>query len=105
MRVFAVLLFTLVTVSSMSCQNYMEPTESRRTVGEFTDDIAIHMWVKNKLLQAPEISGLRVNVEVDKGVVTLLGNVKTKEARALAGSLAREVPGVQRVNNQLVVYP
>lgn len=104
MRAVLVLLFSSALLFSTSCQNYMEPTEARRTVGEFTDDVAIHMRLKNKLLQASAITGLRINVEVNKGVVVLLGNVKTKEERALAGSLAREVPGVKKVDNRLVVY-
>ena len=105
MRLFVVLLFTLATLSSTSCQNYIEPTEARRTVGEFTDDVAIHMRLKNKLLRASAMTGLRINVEVNKGVVILLGNVKTKEEKLLAGSIARDVPGVKKVENRLAVYP
>lgn len=44
-----------------------------------------------------------VNVRVGYGVVTLTGVVSTAQDRRMAGKIAGNVDGVQRVSNQLVV--
>lgn len=51
-----------------------------------------------------QIYGLSVSSE-ESGVVALDGAVRTEQAHQRAESLARQVPGVQRVLNRLVVDP
>lgn len=104
MRILGILLCTLALVFTAGCQNYMESSE-RRTAGEFTDDLAIQARVKSRLLGDPEISGLRVNVEVDRGIVGLFGRVETDEQRIRAVTLTSEVPGVKKVEDRLLVMP
>ena len=90
-----------VVLLSMGCQSYREGTP--RTVGEFTDDAAIQSKVKMALINDPEISGLRINTEVHKGVVTLYGRVPSDALRAKAVAKTRGIKGVVEVQDQLQV--
>lgn len=83
------------------CQAYQDP--NKRTIGEFTDDVAIQTAVKSRLIGNREIKGLRINVEVRKGIVTLLGRVPTQETRQLAVRLSQGVKGVKRVEDRLTL--
>ena len=94
----------LVVAASMlliGCQSYREGQS--RTVGEFTDDVAIHTAVKTRLLRDPDIKGLRVNVEVRKGVVTLYGRAASETVREHALALAKGVKGVAKVEDRLTI--
>ena len=86
------------------CNTYLEDSESR-TPGEMTDDVAIHAILKTRLLRDPDVGGLRVNVDVDKGVVRLYGYVGSEAERDRAQTLAAQTRGVQRVENRLQVKP
>ena len=68
------------------------------------DDTAITTAVKAKLaadMQFRTITTIEVNTT--NGVVTLAGEVKSKELKELAGKLAAQVEGVNKVNNNLQV--
>ena len=84
------------------CESYLEESASR-TVGEFTDDTTIHMIVKRRLIAAREVRGMRIDVEVNKGIVTLIGKVRTEEERKRALEIAAGVPNVANVVDQLEV--
>lgn len=84
------------------CQTYLDDAVSR-TPGEVTDDLAIHTLIKTRLLREDEVRGLRINVDVDKGVVTLSGKVRTDAERQRAVEVATGVPNVVRVVDNLVV--
>lgn len=91
----------LSLASAAGCQSYQEG--SSRTVGEFTDDVGIQARVKLALLNDPEISGLRINTEVKRGVVSLYGRVASRALKQRALELASGVKGVQRVEDRLTV--
>lgn len=76
---------------------------NQRSAGEVVDDATITTRVKTALLADPEVSGLKINVDTLNGKVSLKGETKTLALRKKAESIARSVPGVQSVNNQLVV--
>ena len=95
-------LLTLILVLLFSgCQSYREG--GSRTVGEFTDDIAVQTKVKTKLIRDEDINGLRINVEVTRGVVTLYGRIPSKYARDKAVGLVRDIRGVKAVEDRLIV--
>jgi hyperosmotically inducible protein len=71
--------------------------------GEFIDDRAITAKVKTALAKDPDVSALAVNVDTDKGVVTLNGTVKSATERNKAAQLARNVEGVTSVRNNLTI--
>ena len=86
------------------CNTYLDDAENR-TPGELTDDVAIHTILKTRLLGDPDVAGMRVNVEVEKGVVRLYGYVRTEAERDRAQTLAAQIRGVRRVENRLQVKP
>lgn len=78
-------------------------TPQRESTGEFIDDSVLTTKVKAVLLHDPAVSGLAVNVETFKGVVQLSGFVKSAAERDKAAELARAVPGVKQVKNDLLL--
>ncbi len=94
-------LFPMVLMLLAGCQSYRDGKS--RTVGEFTDDVAISTAVKTRLLRDPEIKGFRVNVEVHKGVVTLYGRATSEAGRARTLALAEGVKGVKKVEDRLTI--
>lgn len=92
----------LLSPALVGCQSYLEESTSR-TVGELTDDTTIHMVVKRRLIAAEEVRGMRINVEVHKGIVTLVGKVRSEEERKRALEIAADVPNVAKVVDQLEV--
>ena len=68
-----------------------------------TGDAGITSAVKAKLLADTTVSGLRIDVDTENGVVTLTGNVKSKAEADRAVMLARNTDGVTRVVSNLKV--
>lgn len=94
----AILLFLVVA----GCQTYLDDASSR-TPGEVTDDLTIHTVIKTRLVRDEEVRGLRINVDVNKGVVTLSGKVRSEAERQRAVEVAAGIPNVARVVDNLVV--
>jgi len=57
--------------------------------------------VQKQIKQDARLKGADIDVRVDNGVVTLMGDVKDIGARARASEVARSVPGVRSVKNEL----
>jgi osmotically-inducible protein OsmY len=86
--------------------DYVAPAaSSTRSYGEAIDDATITATVKSKLLWSKHADGLTMNVDTNRGHVTLKGTADSKDAKALAGRLASDSRGVVSVDNQLVVAP
>lgn len=66
-------------------------------------DAGITAAVKTKLLADPDTSGLRIDVDTAKQVVTLSGTVKSEAEKKEAVQIARGVEGVTNVIDRLVV--
>ena len=73
------------------------------SVTDSLDDTWIHTKVVSKLIGDSDVSERKINVDVDKKVVTLRGTVSTEAEKAEAAKIARETEGVARVVNQLKV--
>jgi osmotically-inducible protein OsmY len=67
------------------------------------DDDAIETRINNSLEKSP-LAPRDIDVDVDKGVVTLTGTVRTEAERASAARMAAG-PGVTRVTNNIEVNP
>ena len=80
-----------------------EARESGRTVGTGLNDG--WLWVKTRfdLAAADDLRDSTINVDVDKGVVTLSGTVANAAQRTKAEQVAKAVEGVTSVRNQLKV--
>jgi len=96
---------TLFTVCCLwliaACQSYDDP--NRRTLGEITDDTAIHTAIKAKLIADRDIQGLQIDVDVHQGEVTLSGRIPSEVLRNRAIKIASEVKGVQTVHDSLAM--
>ena len=66
-------------------------------------DSKVETVVKTRLLFESEVSGLDIEVEADKGTVTLSGKVKTEAERDLAVAIAKRTDDVKNVVDKLKV--
>lgn len=76
-------------------------TSTQESTGEYLDDTAITAKVKAAILNEPSLKVAQVNVETYRSVVQLSGFVSTRDEISKAGLLARAVPGVASVRNDL----
>ena len=78
-------------------------SQDERTAGETIDDQVLLTKIKAQLLADTEVSGLAINVDVFKKVVTLRGYVKTQEELDRAIQIASAIDGVRNVDSRLVL--
>lgn len=76
---------------------------NQASTGEYIDDTVVTSRVKSALLNDPAVSGIAINVETYKGTVQLSGFVKTVAERNRAVHVSRTVPGVKRVQNDILI--
>ena len=74
-----------------------------RTVGEHIDDAMITAAVKSRLLNDPQVKGLKIDVDTREGVVFLTGSVGTPQESARAVEIARTTEHVLDVKPNLTV--
>lgn len=77
--------------------------EPDRTLGEHIDDATITAAVKTRLLDDPQVKGLKIDVDTREGVVFLTGNVPSQKERDRAVEVARGTENVKDVKPNLVV--
>lgn len=77
--------------------------ENDRTAGQTVDDTAVTAKVKAAFAQDPGVKAIDVKVTTYRGTVQLSGWVNTAEEKAKAEVLAKAVPGVKTVENQITV--
>jgi osmotically-inducible protein OsmY len=90
-----------MTVAKISKET--KEIKETRTTGDKIDDASITALVKTTLLYHRSTSGLHTKVETKNGVVTLSGKAKNAAERDLATKLARDVNGVEDVNNKMTI--
>lgn len=74
-----------------------------RSFGEVVDDATITTTVKSKLLWGKSTKGMQMDVDTQRGKVTLNGAAESVAAKELAGRIALNTRGVESVDNRLVV--
>jgi hyperosmotically inducible protein len=77
--------------------------EAKTTVGTTIDDSTITTKVKSALLADPDVKGLDIKVETNKGEVQLSGFVDSQVQIDRAISIARGVEGVKNVQNKMTL--
>jgi hyperosmotically inducible periplasmic protein len=77
--------------------------DSKRSVGEYTDDKLLVSKVKTALMSDKTADAGEINVEVYKGVVQLNGFVDGEKEKAQAETVAKGVEGVKGVENNLAI--
>ena len=72
-------------------------------IGQSIDDAWIYSKIKSKLVADSLTPALKINVDVEKKVVTLRGTVESEAAKQKAEEIARQTDGVDRVRDLLRV--
>jgi hyperosmotically inducible protein len=80
-----------------------EAPDPNRTVGEHIDDAVITAAVKSRLLDDPQVKGLRIDVDTRQGVVFLTGTAGSQEEVDRAVELARTTEHVREVKPNLII--
>ena len=91
---FAGVLFVAVALGCAS-------TAKQEGTGEYLDDTVITTKVKAAVLNEPTLKSAEINVETFKGVVQLSGFVNSQADINKAVEVARGVPGVKTVRNDM----
>jgi osmotically-inducible protein OsmY len=78
-------------------------TATKPSTGEYIDDGVVTARVKAALLRDKATPGTDIQVETFRGVVQLSGFVSTEVEKAHATEVARAVPGVQQVVNNITL--
>jgi len=76
-------------------------TSKTEGTGEYVDDTVITTKVKAAVLNEPTLKSAEINVETFKGVVQLSGFVNSRSDINRAVEVARGVPGVTSVRNDM----
>ena len=74
-----------------------------RTIGEHIDDAVITAAVKSRLLDDPQVKGLKIDVDTRDGVVFLTGTARSQEEADHAVDLARTTEHVREVKPNFVI--
>jgi len=76
-------------------------TSTQESTGEYIDDSVITSKVKTAILNEPSLKVFQISVDTNKNVVQLSGSVATGAEKTKATEIARSVPGVRSVRNDL----
>ena len=76
-------------------------TPKQEGTGEYVDDTVVTTKVKAAVLNEPSLKSAEINVETFKGVVQLSGFVRSQANIDRAVEVARSVPGVKSVKNDM----
>jgi osmotically-inducible protein OsmY len=77
----------------------------QQSAGSYVDDATITTRVKARFADDPKVSAMAIQVETLKGTVQLSGFAKSSGERSSAEMIAKGVPGVSRVINDIAVRP
>lgn len=97
LRPFRSVLLPVVLAFIVGCAG----TAQQESTGEYIDDTVLTTRVKAAVFNEPSLKSAEINVETFKGVVQLSGFVNSQADINKAVEIAREVPGVQSVRNDM----
>lgn len=83
--------------------NNLRVSDGTRRTGEYVDDKVLSASVKTALANNALAPASEIDVEVNRGIVSLGGFVDTNAERDAAVAVATKVTGVERVINNLTV--
>jgi osmotically-inducible protein OsmY len=78
-----------------------QPGES--SVGQFIDDATVTTRVKTRFAQDDQVSAMNIGVETNDGIVQLSGFAGSEIEKSRAAEIARQVPDVKAVSNNIIV--
>ena len=94
-------LTTLLAIAFMAMALGCASTAKTEGTGEYIDDTVVTAKVKAAIFNEPTLKSAEINVETFKGVVQLSGFVNSREDVNKAVTVARQVPGVTSVKNDM----
>lgn len=94
-------LTTLVAIAFMAMAVGCASTAKTEGTGEYIDDTVVTTKVKAAIFNEPTLKSAEINVETFKGVVQLSGFVNSREDINKAVAVARQIPGVTSVKNDM----
>ena len=94
-------LTTLVAIAFMAMALGCASTAKQEGAGEYIDDTVVTAKVKAAIFNEPTLKSAEINVETFKGVVQLSGFVNSREDVNKAVAVARQIPGVTSVKNDM----
>jgi hyperosmotically inducible protein len=80
-------------------------TPTHESTGQAFDDTTITSKVKADFIEDPLTKGREISVTTQHGVVHLSGFVDSRDQRSEAVRVAKAVPGVRRVDDELGLRP
>lgn len=80
-------------------------TSGQSSVGQYVDDATVATRVKARFAEDSNVSAMRIQVEVLQGTVQLAGFATSQAEKDRAGQIARGVPDVKEVRNNIIVRP
>lgn len=80
-------------------------TRGQESVGAYVDDTTISTRVKARFIDNRDVDASSIKVETLNGEVMLSGFAKNSNERSTAEQIARNVPGVRSVRNEISVRP
>jgi hyperosmotically inducible protein len=99
---FKALLFSLVLILPVFAAGGNNPMAAQ-SAGEYIDDAAITTTVKAKLVAEKAANFTRISVETNNNIVTLTGDVESRDEKERAERIAKQVDGVKSVENKLEI--
>ena len=78
-------------------------TSGQSTVGPYVDDATISTRVKARFAEDTSVSAMAIQVETLKGLVQLAGFATSQAEKDRAAQIARAVPDVKEVRNNIIV--
>ena len=94
---FTTFFFAVALASALGCAS----TRTQEGTGEYVDDTVITSKVKSAIFGEPTLKSAEINVETFKGIVQLSGFVNSVADQRKALDLARSVPGVKSVKDDM----
>lgn len=78
-------------------------TSGQSSVGQYVDDATITSRVKARFAEDSQVAATRISVETLKGTVQLSGFATSEAEKNRAAQIARSVPDVRDVRNDVIV--
>jgi hyperosmotically inducible protein len=80
-------------------------SRGQSTVGQYVDDATITTQAKARMAENKSVDAAAISVETLNGEVMLTGFAKSATEKATAEKIVRDLNGVKRVKNDIVVRP
>ena len=80
-------------------------SRGQSTVGQYVDDATITTQAKARMAENKSVDAAAISIETLNGEVMLTGFAKSATEKATAEKIVRDLNGVKRVKNEIVVRP